>query len=1447
MEAPSGLSHDELEPMDSITGREQGTIDIHESEALLHECQRLGRTGYIIADFVAERVVWSDTVFDTRRVPRRPSFTFQEALDFVHPEDQPKYLAARQAAAAEHRDFELDVRVRRGDGTIGWEHSIGHPKYDAAGNLVSMLIVLRDISEEKEAEIALRESQALLFECQRLGKTGYALTDFAADRVYWSETLFEMRRMPRRPYFTVEESMAFLHPEDLLEYLPERNAALAEGRTIEREARTIRGDGTIGWEHGISHPRFDGAGNLTGLLVVLRDITEEKTAEIALREGRELLVESQRIGKTGYILIDLAKDRVLWSESLFELRRVPPRPFFTVEENAAFIHPDDVAGLVAARMDAIDARRPYHTHLRFLRGDGTIGWESGIGHPRFDQAGNLTGVLVVVRDITEEKAAEAALRESQALLLESQRIGKTGYILTDLPSGRVYWSDTVFEMRHVPRRPFFTVEESIAFLHPDDIERFLPIRRAAVEQGQPFELEVRIVRGDGSIGWELGKGQPRFDETGKPKSILIVLRDITEEKQAGTALRESQELLLEAQRLGKTGYMVTDLTRDRVYWSQSLFDMRRMPPRPYFTIEEGTGYIHPEDRSRYMAIRDAALASGQRFEVEARIIRGDGSVGWEKTLGLPRLGEGGRPSDLLIWKRDITDEKLAADALAEKDRQLSAILDNAPVAIFLKDREGRYLRTNRLFDAIAGRPRDPAVGKTADEIFTDRWRGIAETSDRAVLETGEVVTMDTETQSGRPDFTYAAITKFPVRNDAGEIVGIGGVIANITERHHAEAALRQREADLRAIMDNAPLAIFLKDGEGRMRFVNRCFAEWYCVDATAALGRISATLFSEPLARWTIESDRQVMDEHQVVSLEYRTDDIPHKPGFDVARVTKFPILDEAGHIVGVGGFSENITARKRAEEALRKSEERFRALTEQSTDLIMILDADGRARYVSPSVSELLGYAVDEFVGRSVFDIVHPDDVDGAAGQVRFIEQEVGTRIAGQTRVRHKSGDWRVMAWTARNAMEVPGVEGLIINSRDVTEARDLQERLLQAQKMEAMGQLAGGIAHDFNNMLSVILGFTRFLLEDIPAGSPQHEYAESIAHAADRARDVVRQILAFSRRSSVERGLDDIGRIVQETAGLLRASLPASARFEVKIEADGLIGNVNKGEIHQILQNLCVNAGDALGDQPGDVSIRVSRIVPADPDYRLFEPPQSAGLAAPTGGGNQVTVGSLDRATSYARIAVSDTGDGIPGEIMRRLFEPFFTTKQRGRGTGLGLAVVHGIVASYGGACRVESRPGNGTHFVVYLPLPHDARRPPSDAARGPEVRGSERVLVIDDEPDVADVLVIGLGRLGYRVTAFNDPVAAVAAFEHSPDAWDVVISDQVMPRLDGFAVFSRLKAIRPSLRFILCTGFAAAATEEHAADIGIDAFFIKPVAPERLAQSIRALFPAPATAQA
>jgi CheY-like chemotaxis protein len=275
----------------------------------------------------------------------------------------------------------------------------------------------------------------------------------------------------------------------------------------------------------------------------------------------------------------------------------------------------------------------------------------------------------------------------------------------------------------------------------------------------------------------------------------------------------------------------------------------------------------------------------------------------------------------------------------------------------------------------------------------------------------------------------------------------------------------------------------------------------------------------------------------------------------------------------------------------------------------------------------------------------------------------------------------------------------------------------------------------------------------------------------------------------------------------------------------------------VNQILLNLCQNASHALGSKLGRVTVRLDR-VEADStaaDYRTFE--TVSGAAAPQPDDRaQVTIGSLDRQQSYARITVSDSGSGMSREVLERIFDPFFTTKARGRGTGLGLAVVHGIIMSHGGACLVTSTVGEGTSFAVYLPTTNAAVAEASSAEDVTSLRGAERIMVIDDEEDICDVLTEGLERLGYNVAAVSDPTMALEAFTDAPDEWDFVISDQIMPHVRGLDLCARMKAIKPSLKFVLCTGYSDGTTEAKAYETGVDRFFMKPVSVNQLAAAIR-----------
>jgi CheY-like chemotaxis protein len=378
--------------------------------------------------------------------------------------------------------------------------------------------------------------------------------------------------------------------------------------------------------------------------------------------------------------------------------------------------------------------------------------------------------------------------------------------------------------------------------------------------------------------------------------------------------------------------------------------------------------------------------------------------------------------------------------------------------------------------------------------------------------------------------------------------------------------------------------------------------------------------------------------------------------------------------------------------------------------------------------------------------------------------------------------------------------------------------------------------------------LGFASFLMQDLPKGSPEHGFAERIGTAGERGKDLVRQILAFSRQGIIERKAADLGALVEEARDLLIASVPGSTRLEVTVAEKGLIADVNSAQVSQVLLNLCLNANDALMGEPGEITITLSRLDPSDPDL-VPVPGASAAAAAGSEAARRasdvahIAFGAIRAGKAYAHIAVADTGTGMSHEVLQHVFDPFYTTKGRGRGTGLGLAVVHGVVTAHDGALMVTSHLGSGSVFDVYLPLcsaPADSR---AQEARIVSLHGRERVLVVDDEPAVADVLTLGLERLGYEVVALNDPEEAIAAFAENPDAWDVVISDQVMRKMRGLTLLARLKGIRSSIRFILCTGFSEEITAESAAAAGASAFFLKPASIEDIATAIRRFFDRPA----
>ncbi|RJP80887.1 MAG: PAS domain-containing sensor histidine kinase [Desulfobacteraceae bacterium] len=656
---------------------------------------------------------------------------------------------------------------------------------------------------------------------------------------------------------------------------------------------------------------------------------------------------------------------------------------------------------------------------------------------------------------------------------------------------------------------------------------------------------------------------------------------------------------------------------------------------------------------------------------------------------------------------------------------------------------------------------------------------------------------------------------YPFKDKNGKVLGLVGVHTDITRQKKVESALLESESRLKKAQAVAKI--------GSWEYDFSTNEIWGSKEAASILG-IEGRESVLPLSRvenLIVESGKVQQNLHKILE-KNRAYDLTFKArrendGEEIwIHLTAEGIKDK-GESFKVIGILQDVTDQQRTAGALRESRERLHAIFEATPDPIVVYNREGHPEFINLAFQEVFGWTFDELQGKIIPFV--PEDQKTVS--IREIEKLYQTEIPARFETRRLTKSGKILD-VLISASVIKGIKGehagMVVNISDMTERKKQAAQFRQAQKMEAIGTLAGGIAHDFNNILSAVMGYSELALYKAKDGKPNRKELEKVLKAAERATDLVQQILNFSRQAEKKISAVHIKPIIREALKLMRASLPAT--IEIRQEMDGSFGKINADatQIHQIIMNLCVNAGHAMGDSGGILRVSLQEMDHIDAGTSSF---------------SELTPGR------YQKISVSDTGHGIPKADMERIFDPFFTTKEKGKGTGMGLAVVHGIVQSYGGAISVDSEPGKGSTFNIFLPVDASIPLLNADQEKGiPLPTGNENILLIDDEETLVDIGRRMIERLGYQVTAFQSGTAALEAFRARPNQFDLVITDQTMPKITGAQLAHEMLCIRPTLPIILCTGYSAQISDEMIKKIGIKRMIMKPFLAKDVAVAIREL---------
>lgn len=1361
-------------------------------------------------------------------------------------------------------------------------------------------------AERQQAETAFRESESRFRQLtESLPQLVWTCTP-EGECDYLSPQWVEFTGIPAHEQLG-RRWLQQLHPDDQVRLAEAWQASVASGLSFQTEYRLRHRDGTYRWFDDRAVPLRDADGRIVKWHGSITDIHEQHELRESLRRSEAKLraiFEAEPeclklIAADGTLReINPAGLHLLEAESLADVLGQCVVPCILPEHRANFL----------AMLEATARGEKRTLEFQILGFKGTPRWMEMSTVPFRDPATGKNLILGASRDTTGRRQAEEALRLSQERLracientpnVALQQYDHQGRVIYwNEASGRVFgWSAS--EALGKTRDQLMQSAEQAARFR----ERVQTIARTGEILG-PVECEFR--RRDGTAGVCLSTlfAIPFDAQTSCFVSMDV---EVTEIKQARTEAERSLSLLSATLESTADGILVVDTQRQITGYNRKFAELWRIPNAVLQTDddEQVLAFVLDQlpDPAAFRAAIEAAYKNPESSKQHILSLK-DGRT-FEQDSQPQRLGRSivGR-----VWSfRDVTERRRVEQLVVQSEQRLQLVWEQALLAMRLSDAEGNTVRVNLAYCQTVGKSRNELEGQPFAIAYAERDRLQALTNYRRRFQD------HTEARQRVANVTYwnGRRAHLEVSDVFLEVAGqptlLLTLINDVTLRHRAErrvAVLAEMARALSAATSRRTAAETIVEAAQELLGWDACFYHRYdtereqienflsrdtlggqVVDVTMPVTTLAISPFLLDVLRngpQLILRSRPSPNAEKLIAFgdtQRRSESLMFVPVREGGRTIGLlsiqsytPNAYDEASLATLQSLAEHAAGaleRIHAEEVLQTREHQFRSLIENTSDMIAVVNRDGLLGFQSPSVHRVLGYGPEEMTGRNVMDFVHPEDVPAARAALARAITSPQKPMPFEGRLRHRDGSWRRLQTIGRRAPENSGEAAIILNSRDVTESRALEEQFRQSQRMEAIGQLAGGVAHDFNNLLAVILMQVELLHHESARSPEQLDAINEIGKAAKRAADLTRQLLLFSRRQAPKLGDFDLNEIVGQVTTILQRLLREDIRLQVHCAPTPLFIHADNVMVDQILLNLAVNARDAM-PHGGRLVIETSNTEFASSEAALSPQPGSgtsqSAMAAPTVSSSAVrTMGPGDAAAGvgpdgdsrgdhsavpavfshgarpgvFACLSVSDNGKGIPPEILPHIFEPFFTTKDVGKGTGLGLATVFGIIQQHQGWIKVTSETGVGTTFRIYLPLLHQPHvEPLPEPTPSAGQRGHETILLVEDEAALRTLVCTVLNRLGYRVLVAPNGIAALEVWKNHRPEINLLLTDLVMPEgLSGRDLAGRLLAENPQLKVIYTSGYSQEIAGEDFPLREGENFLTKPFQTAQLAKTIRA----------